>query len=182
MKTIIATRRAFVLGAAASLAAPAVWAQEISRNVAGFRIHDWQDHFDNIGSGILLSNTVTRVLQHWTADGEVRIYPTSVPLTEDLTRRGYTEVVEKRENPSWSPTPSMRERNPEWPVTMQGGNPLNPLGSRALYLSWTYYRIHGTADTRKIGRRSSSGCIGLFNEHIEEVYDRSPVGTQVKLI
>jgi len=182
MKTIIATRRAFVLGAAASLAAPAVWAQEISRNVAGFRIHDWQDHFDNIGSGILLSNTVTRVLQHWTADGEMRIYPTSVPLTEDLTRRGYTEVVEKRENPSWSPTPSMRERNPEWPVTMQGGNPLNPLGSRALYLSWTYYRIHGTADTRKIGRRSSSGCIGLFNEHIEEVYDRSPVGTQVKLI
>jgi L,D-transpeptidase ErfK/SrfK len=182
MKTIIATRRAFVLGAAASLAAPAVWAQEISRNVAGFRIHDWQDHFDNIGSGILLSNTVTRVLQHWTADGEMRIYPTSVPLTEDLTRRGYTEVVEKRANPSWSPTPSMRERNPECPVTMQGGNPLNPLGSRALYLSWTYYRIHGTADTRKIGRRSSSGCIGLFNEHIEEVYDRSPVGTQVKLI
>ena len=52
----------------------------------------------------------------------------------------------------------------------------------ALYLSWQYYRIHGTQDTRKIGRSSSNGCIGLYNEHIEEVFDLVPVGTQVKLI
>jgi lipoprotein-anchoring transpeptidase ErfK/SrfK len=51
-----------------------------------------------------------------------------------------------------------------------------------LYLSWQYYRIHGTQDTRKIGRRSSNGCIGLFNEQVEELYERVPVGTQVKLI
>ena len=55
-------------------------------------------------------------------------------------------------------------------------DPTNPLGTRALYLSWQYYRIHGTHDTRKIGRRSSNGCIGLYNEHIEEVFDRTPVG------
>jgi len=179
------TRRAILAGAGASaaiLAAPAVIAQEITRNVAGFRVHRWQDHFDSIGPGILLSDTTTRVLQHWTADGEMRIYPTSVPLTDELTRRGYTEVVEKRENPSWSPTPSMRIRNPEWPATIPGGDPLNPLGTRALYLSWQYYRIHGTADTRKIGRRSSNGCIGLYNEQIQEVYLRAPIGTQVKLI
>ena len=182
MATITTSRRALLLGAAASIAAPAVWAQDITRNTAGFRVHRWQDHFENIGLGILLSDTGTRVLQHWTADGEMRIYPTSVPLTDDLTRKGYTEVVEKREFPSWSPTPSMRIRNPEWPVTIPGGDPLNPLGSRALYLSWTYYRIHGTQDTRKIGRRSSSGCIGLFNEQIEEVYGRTPIGAQVKLI
>ena len=65
---------------------------------------------------------------------------------------------------------------------MPGGDPTNPLGTRALYLSWQYYRIHGTQDTRKIGRRSSNGCIGLFNEQIEEVYDRTPLGTQVRLI
>jgi lipoprotein-anchoring transpeptidase ErfK/SrfK len=76
----------------------------------------------------------------------------------------------------------MRERNPEWPARIEGGDPDNPLGTRALYLSWQYYRIHGTQDTRKIGRRSSNGCIGLFNEQIEEVYERAPVGTQVKLI
>lgn len=176
-------REAQVFGrSGGNLAAPAVSAQAVTRNLAGFGTHDWRDHFDGIGKGILLSDTVSRVLQHWTPDGEMRIYPTSVPLSDDLTRRGYTEVIEKRENPNWSPTPSMRERNPEWPLTIPGGDPNNPLRLRALYLSWTYYRIHGTADTRKIGCKSSNGCIGLYNEQIEEVYSRSPVGTQVKLI
>lgn len=41
----------------------------------------------------------------------------------------------------------------------------------------------GVAGTRrKIGRQSSNGCIGLYNEHIEEVFDRAAVGTRVKLI
>jgi lipoprotein-anchoring transpeptidase ErfK/SrfK len=185
-------RRLMVSGVASVLTAPSIlWAQEtpssipepvVRRNISSFALHEWQDHFDGLGKGILLSDTATRVLQHWTADGEMRIYPTSVPLTDELTRRGYTEVVEKRENPSWAPTPSMRERNPEWPAIIKGGDPANPLGTRALYLSWQYYRIHGTQDTRKIGRRSSNGCIGLFNEQIEEVYARAPVGTQVKLV
>ena len=122
------------------------------------------------------------VLQHWTADGQMRIYPTSAPISDELTRRGYTEVVEKRVAPGWAPKPSMRERNPEWPAYISGGDPLNPLGSHALYLSWQYYRIHGTQDTRKIGRKSSNGCIGLFNEQIAEVFERAPVGTQVRLI
>ena len=60
--------------------------------------------------------------------------------------------------------------------------PDNPLGTHALYLSWTYYRIHGTHDTRKIGRRSSNGCIGLYNEHIAELFSLTNVGTQVLLI
>ena len=185
-------RRKALTGIAAFLATPSILrAQEtptnipepvVRRNISSFALHEWRDHFDTLGKGILLSDTITRVLQHWTADGEMRIYPTSVPLNEELTRRGYTEVVEKRENPSWAPTPSMRERNPEWPSVIPGGDPANPLGTRALYLSWQYYRIHGTQDTRKIGRRSSNGCIGLYNEQIEEVYERAPVGTQVKLI
>ena len=157
-------------------------AEPVRRNVSSFRTHAWEDHFDTLGVGLVISDTTSMVLQHWTAEGEMRLYPTSVPISDELTRRGYTEVVEKRENPSWAPTPSMRERNPEWPLRIPGGDPANPLGTRALYLSWQYYRIHGTQDTRKIGRRSSNGCIGLFNEHIEEVFDRVPVGTQVKLV
>ncbi len=182
------TRRGLLTGATAALALIAtpgiLRAAEGTqrRNISSFRTHEWQDHFDTLGKGIIIADTAVKMLQHWTADGEMRIYPTSVPLTEELTKRGYTEVVEKRENPGWAPTPSMRERNPEWPAYIEGGDPRNPLGTRALYLSWTYYRIHGTQDTRKIGRRSSNGCIGLYNEQIEEVYDRAPVGTQVKLI
>ena len=56
------------------------------------------------------------------------------------------------------------------------------LGPHALYLSCTDYRTHGTHETRKIGRRSSNGCIGLYNEHIAEVFDLADVGAQVLLI
>ena len=111
----------------------------------------------------------------------MKVFPTSVPLTEDLTRLGYTSVVRMVEGPSWSPTPSMLKRNPEWPAYV-GPGPENPLGTHALYLSWQYYRIHGTHDTRKIGRRSSNGCIGLYNEHIQELFALTKNGTQVKLI
>lgn len=182
------TRRAVLRAAMASaglIGAPGILraAGDVQRrNISPFRTHDWHDHFDNLGKGIIIADTASKMLQHWTAEGEMRIYPTSVPLTDELTKRGYTEVVEKRKNPGWAPTPSMRERNPEWPAYVEGGDPTNPLGTRALYLSWTYYRIHGTQDTRKIGRKSSNGCIGLYNRQIEEVYDRAPLGTQVKLI
>lgn len=188
------TRRFLVSGALAApfvFSRPALALQDtdgqdakgpVRNNISAFRTQVWQDHFDNLGVGIIICDTTARILQHWTPDGQMYLYPTSVPLTDELTRRGYTEVVEKRVNPSWAPTPSMRKRNPEWPEFVPGGDPANPLGSRALYLSWQYYRVHGTNDTRKIGRRSSNGCIGLYNEHVEEVYDRTPVGTQVKLI
>jgi lipoprotein-anchoring transpeptidase ErfK/SrfK len=110
-----------------------------------------------------------------------KLYPTSVPLSEDLTRKGRTEIIRKVVGPTWRPTPSMLERNPEWPAVIEAG-PDNPLGSHALYLTWQYYRIHGTHDTRKIGRRSSNGCIGLYNEHIAELYAMTKNGTQVLLI
>lgn len=185
-KTLMSRRSLMLSAGSAGLFAPSILKAQgtapIRRNQSAFELHRWQDHFDSIGSGIILSDTNNKVLQHWTADGEMRIYPTSVPVSDELTRRGYTSVIEKRVAPGWSPTPSMLERNPDWPARIEGGDPRNPLGSHALYLSWTYYRIHGTQDTRKIGRASSNGCIGLYNEHIEEVFGRTPVGAQVKLI
>ena len=43
-------------------------------------------------------------------------------------------------------------------------------------------RLRGTHDTRKIGRRSSNGCIGLYNEHIAALCGLMRNGTQVLLI
>jgi L,D-transpeptidase ErfK/SrfK len=155
----------------------------VRNNVSSFRMLDWRPYFDNTRNGAVLVDLTSRALHFWSEDQSVyRLYPTSVPLSEDLTRRGRTEVVQKVVNPTWRPTPSMKQRNPEWPDVVPGGSPDNPLGVRALYLSWTYYRIHGTHDTRKIGRRSSNGCVGLYNEHIVELFDLTKVGTQVLLI
>lgn len=187
-------RRTFVAGTAAMVGTTAVAQTEnstevesdvsssVTRNISSFRSLDWQPYFSNLNGGAILCDTQSRALHYWSADQSVyKLYPTSVPLTSDLTRLGRTEVIRKVEGPSWRPTPSMRERNPEWPEYI-GPGPDNPLGSHALYLSWTYYRIHGTHDTRKIGRRSSNGCIGLYNEHIAELFGMATVGTQVLLI
>ncbi|TDT73205.1 L,D-transpeptidase-like protein [Litoreibacter halocynthiae] len=190
-------RRHFLLSAGAaatSLAAPA-FAQNgadttenerdltevVRRNMSSFRSLTWQPYFSNLRKGAILVDIDSRALHMWTEDGNYSLYPSSVPLSEDLTRRGRTSIVRKVDGPTWSPTPAMKKRNPEWPDFVPAG-PDNPLGTHALYLGWTYYRIHGTHDTRKIGRRSSNGCIGLFNEHIAEVFSKAKVGTQVLLI
>lgn len=154
----------------------------VRRNMSSFRSLDWQPYFSNTKNGAILVDITSRALHYWSEDQSIyKLYPTSVPLSEDLTRLGRTAVVLKDPSPSWRPTPSMKERNPEWPDFV-GPGPDNPLGTRSMHLSWTYYRIHGTHDTRKIGRRSSNGCIGLYNEHIEELYEMAKVGTQVLLI
>ncbi|WP_298437503.1 L,D-transpeptidase [uncultured Jannaschia sp.] len=150
-------------------------------NMASFRSHDWRPFFSNLRNGAILVDIESRALHMWQENGGYHLYPSSVPSSEQLTRRGRTRVVQKVVGPTWRPTPNMRRRNPEWPAVV-GPGPNNPLGTHALYLGWTYYRIHGTHDTRKIGRRSSSGCIGLYNEHIAEVFAMTRVGTQVLLI
>ena len=196
----VPSRRAFLAGSAAMLATPAI-AQDISsvnssattqgerdlsevvrRNISSFRSLDWRPYFSNTRGGAILVDVTSRALHFWSADQSIyKLYPTSVPISEDLTRRGRTKVVRKVEGPDWRPTPAMKQRNPEWPDYVPPG-PDNPLGTHALYLSWTYYRIHGTHDTRKIGRRSSNGCIGLYNEHIAELFSLARNGTQVLLI
>ena len=156
--------------------------QSVQRNISSFRSLDWQPYFDSLNNGAILVDIQSRALHFWSEDESVyKLYPTSVPLTADLTRLGRTRIIRQVVGPSWAPTPSMKKRNPDWPDFIAPG-PDNPLGTHALYLSWTYYRIHGTHDTRKIGRRSSNGCIGLYNEHIAELYGLTRVGTQVLLI
>ena len=189
------SRRAFIAGTAALIGAPAMAqqnipagqasrdpSQSVRRNISSFRTLDWRPYFDNLNNGAILVDIDSRAVHYWNeAQTVYKLYPSSVPLTEELTRRGRTRVILKDPEPDWRPTPSMKQRNPEWPDYI-GPGPENPLGTRALHLSWTYYRIHGTHDTRKIGRRSSNGCIGLYNEHIEELYAMAKVGTQVLLI
>jgi L,D-transpeptidase ErfK/SrfK len=153
----------------------------VRRNISSFRSLEWRPYFKNLRKGAILVDITSRALHMWTEKENYSLYPTSVPMTDDLIKFGRTSVVKKVVGPTWSPTPEMKKRNPEWPDFVPAG-PDNPLGTHALYLGWRYYRIHGTHDTRKIGRRSSNGCIGLYNEQIAEVFKQSVVGTQVLVI
>ncbi|MDT8856565.1 L,D-transpeptidase family protein [Paracoccaceae bacterium Fryx2] len=170
------------VAAVAGALLPAQAMAQARNNVSSFRSIDWRDHFPNLKNGVILSDTRSRAVHYWSEDESIyRLYPSSVPISPELTRLGVTEVIRKVDGPTWTPTPSMRERDPTLPVVIPAG-PTNPLGTHALYLSWQYYRIHGTHDTRKIGRQSSDGCIGLYNEHISQLFALAKVGTQVRLI
>ncbi|SHM02735.1 Lipoprotein-anchoring transpeptidase ErfK/SrfK [Paracoccus solventivorans] len=157
-------------------------AQDAKRNISAFRNRHWNDFYPSLGKGVILADINSRALHFWSGDESTYlVFPSSIPVSEELTKRGRTEVVRKAERPSWTPTPSMRERDPTLPQRVEGGAEDNPLGVYALYLSWPAYLIHGTHDTRKIGRKSSSGCYGLYNEHIARLYPLVEIGTQVAI-
>lgn len=177
-------RRGLLLGGLATgagFAAPALAQDKYTRrNVSSFTVQNWRDHFDNLGVATIVADTASRVVHFWSADGsDYRFYPTSVPRSDELTKRGYTEIIRKKVGPDWTPTQSQKERF-GWDYMPPGPN--NPLGTHAMYLGWPAYLIHGTHDTRKIGRRSSDGCIGLYNVHIQELFGLCPIGTQVRVI
>lgn len=182
------TRRRMLGATGLALSAPSLLLAEqnplppVNRhNLMGFSTHHWQDHFDSLGKASILADTTSRALHFWSGDGKTyKVYPTSVPRTDELTKRGYTTIVRKRVGPDWTPTPSMMKENPDLKYMPPG--PHNPLGTHAMYLGWPAYLIHGTHDARKIGRQSSSGCIGLYNKMIAQLYAVAPVGTQVRVI
>ena len=55
----------------------------------------------------------------------------------------------------------------------------NPFGSRGLELS--EYAIHGTNDSKSIGKNVSKGCIRMHNEDIAELYAMVPLYTPVAI-
>jgi lipoprotein-anchoring transpeptidase ErfK/SrfK len=91
---------------------------------------------------------------------------------------GLKRIDRKAEWPDWVPPPEMIARQPYLPRFMAGG-PGNPMGARALYISGTVYRIHGTNQPHTIGSAVSSGCFRLTNPELIDLYERVPVGTKV---
>ena len=91
---------------------------------------------------------------------------------------GSRYVSYKREWPDWTPPAQMLRRRPDLPRHMNGGLS-NPLGARAMYLSGTLYRIHGSNEPETIGQAVSSGCIRMTNDDVVDLYNRVRVGTRV---
>ncbi|XWN33243.1 MAG: L,D-transpeptidase [Devosia sp.] len=112
-------------------------------------------------------------------DGEVALYRVGIGRPEAHIPLGRTRVSGKRVDPSWWPTPRARKRDPFLPEVMEaGGN--NPLGSRAMNLSWKYYLIHGTNDPAKIGRAATWGCVSLYESEVTDFFDLVARGTRAR--
>jgi lipoprotein-anchoring transpeptidase ErfK/SrfK len=100
---------------------------------------------------------------------------------DGFTWNGVQKISRKAEWPDWHPPTEMIERQPYLPRFMAGG-PGNPLGARAMYLGATVYRIHGTNQPSTIGKFVSSGCIGMLNEDVSDLFDRVKIGTRVVVL
>jgi len=102
---------------------------------------------------------------------------------EGFTWHGVHHVAMKKEWPEWRPPEEMKQRemkkyHRKLPDVMEGG-PRNPLGARAMYISNTLYRIHGTNRPRSIGKNVSSGCIRMLNSEVTDLYDKVRIGSKV---
>jgi lipoprotein-anchoring transpeptidase ErfK/SrfK len=128
-------------------------------------------------SGTLIVDTPNTYLYYVLGGGRAIRYGVRVGR-DGFTWTGVQKISRKAEWPDWHPPPEMIDRQPYLPRFMAGG-PGNPLGARAMYLGNTVYRIHGTNQPSTIGKFVSSGCIGMLNEDVSDLFDRVKVGTRV---
>jgi lipoprotein-anchoring transpeptidase ErfK/SrfK len=134
----------------------------------------------NEAPGTVIIDTQNTYLYFVLAGGKAIRYGIGVGR-EGFTWSGVKTVERKAEWPDWTPPPEMIARSPYLPRFTAGGEG-NPLGARAMYLSGSVYRIHGTNAPWTIGSRATSGCIRMVNEDVIDLYNRVNVGTKVVVL
>jgi L,D-transpeptidase ErfK/SrfK len=101
------------------------------------------------------------------------------------TPEGITRITAREKDPVWIPPLSVRREHLEdgerLPARVPAG-PDNPLGNRLFRLGWPSYLIHGTNKPYGVGMRSSHGCVRLYPEDIERLYELVPIGTPVRIV
>ncbi len=119
---------------------------------------------------------------------KVFTYPVSVGKMDWRTPLGVTKVVRKQKDPPWYPPESVRKDraargDPPLPPVVPPG-PDNPLGTRAMRLDIPggSYLIHGTNNPDAVGMAVTHGCLRMYPEDVERLFDVTPVGTRVALI
>lgn len=119
---------------------------------------------------------------------QVMSYAHGIGRMDWKTPLGKTRIIDKVKDPAWRPPESIRREHaangdPLPPVVPTG--PHNPLGAYMLRLAVPGgYLIHGT-DIDKIygiGMQITHGCVRLYPEDIEALYQSAPIGTAVYIV
>jgi L,D-transpeptidase ErfK/SrfK len=138
----------------------------------------------------LVLNIASKRLFYFPAmpDGEKRVvktYPIGIGRVGWETPLGMTTVVAKAKDPHWFVPASVRREHAEMgdplPSVVPPG-PDNPLGHRVLQLEMPGYLIHGTNQPYGVGMRVSHGCVRLYPENIELLYELVEIGEPVLII
>jgi len=116
----------------------------------------------------------------------VYVFPVGIGREGLSTPKVISFIGDKRKDPIWRPTKTMRERYLKEHGKMLAkeipAGPDNPFGKYALRLGTSEYLIHGTNQRMGIGMRASSGCIRMYAHDIEWLYHNVAIGTQVRIV
>jgi L,D-transpeptidase ErfK/SrfK len=116
----------------------------------------------------------------------VYTHPIGIGKAGWSTPQGVTSVVSHVKDPIWRPSAALRkdhfnDNGEQLPAVVKPG-PDNPLGKFELTLGWPSYLIHGTNKPYGVGLRSSHGCVRLYPEDIEKIFQMVTNGTHVRVV
>ncbi|MGB5606439.1 MAG: L,D-transpeptidase family protein [Gammaproteobacteria bacterium] len=112
-------------------------------------------------------------------------HPISVGRMDWETPLGRTTIIAKQRDPAWHPPKSLKDEAAVDGVILPDvvpAGPDNPLGRFALRLGVPGYLIHSTNKPYGVGMRVTHGCIRMYPEDIETLFDAIPVGTPVQIV
>lgn len=140
-------------------------------------------------SGIVLNIASKRLFYFPSVEeGEPQVvmtYPIGIGRVGWETPLGASTVIAKARDPQWYVPASVRREHEELgdplPAVVPPG-PDNPLGRHVLKLDIPGYLIHGTNAPAGVGMRVSHGCVRLYPENIELLYDLVDIGEPVSII
>ncbi len=130
---------------------------------------------------VVVNLSEMRLYQFPAKGGPISTFPVGIGTEGWSTPVGTFKVIQKQVNPSWYPPASIRKEEPDLPSVVPPG-PDNPLGTHALRLNKGSILIHGTDKPFGVGRRASHGCLRLYPEDIPVLYERVPVGAEVRIV
>lgn len=136
--------------------------------------------------GIVVNISEMRLFYFPKGAHEVITYPVGIGREGEETPLGVLRVGQHITKPTWYAPESIRKMRAAQGVFLPKvvpPGPDNPLGDYALRLSNPNYLIHGTNDPLGgIGRRSSSGCVRMYPEDIEQLFHTVANGANVYIV
>jgi L,D-transpeptidase ErfK/SrfK len=135
---------------------------------------------DTAEEGLVINLPEMRLYDYTVQEGP-EVLALAIGDQADRSLIGEYVVGEKRMYPAWRVPASIRAEKPELPAVVPPGSD-NPLGSRWITIGRTSYGIHGTNVRWSIGREATHGCIRLYEDEIQRLYDRVREGTRIQIV
>lgn len=124
------------------------------------------------GGEMIIINKSNNQLAYYKDNKLIKTFKVGTGRKASYTPEGKFKIVNKIKN------------RPYYSGKIPGGDPRNPLGNRWLGINargtWgTTYAIHGNNNPKSIGGYVSAGCIRMYDQEVEWLYDKVKVNTPV---